>query len=319
MIYIISEKHDVTTDYIIEWLLSKNQCFERLNTESFEKLSFNFSSGEIDIKISNNKISSRDILFHRRGKLNIVTPTPIKNKKIYDFVKSESDSFIKSLELHLKEKGNYIGSFFKENQNFKLTNLLYAKQAGFNIPNTLITGDKTILQSFYNDNDSIITKVLRFPVNFTDVDTYYYSPKTFLVKQKHIDILSDSFSPVFCQEYIEKLYEIRIFVFKSMYYPMAIFSQNNEKTKIDYRNSDESNPNRCVPINLPENIKTSIDVFLKLSGLDSGSIDLIVNPENKFFFLEINPQGQMDWVSKNCNYYIEKDIANYLIKNNGKS
>ena len=318
MIYLITEKNDVTADYIIEWLLSKKQKFKRLNTDFFEDVSFSISNKKTKITLSNNTLSTDDIIFHRRGKLNVVTPKPLGNKKIYNFVKSESDSLIKSIEKHLKEKSNYIGTFLKEDQNYKLTNLLTAKEAGFNIPETLITGNKIELQNFFNKNEEIITKVLRFPFN-TKTDNFFYStPKTFLVNQSHIDKLDSNFSPTFCQKYIKKLYEIRVFIFKSMYYPMAIFSQQNEKTMIDYRNESEDKPNRCVPIILPKKIKKQIDVFMKLSELDSGSIDIIVTPDNQFFFLEINPQGQLDWVSKNCNYNIEMEIANYLINPNEK-
>ena len=33
----------------------------------------------------------------------------------------------------------------------------------------------------------------------------------------------------------------------------------------------------------------------------------------EFVFLEVNPVGQFGWVSKNCNYYLEKKIALKLI------
>jgi hypothetical protein len=44
-----------------------------------------------------------------------------------------------------------------------------------------------------------------------------------------------------------------------------------------------------------------------------GSIDLIFN-ENGFYFLENNPQGQYEWLSENCNYYVDRYIAEQLIK-----
>ena len=49
-------------------------------------------------------------------------------------------------------------------------------------------------------------------------------------------------------------------------------------------------------------------------GINTGSIDLIYSLSNEYVFLEVNPQGQFDWLSKNCNYYIEKDIAELLKK-----
>ena len=94
---------------------------------------------------------------------------------------------------------------------------------------------------------------------------------------------------------------------------MAIFSQNNVNTQVDYRNYDHEKPNRCVPYNLPNTIKRKIFKFMKYKKIDTGSIDIIFSTNNKYFFLENNPQGQFDWLTKNCNYNIEKEIAEILI------
>ena len=129
MIYIISEEKDITTNYIIEWLISKQIKHKRLNTELFTNLTYELVSKKGIVKIFGKKISSKDIIFHRRGKLNII-PYGISQYKVHSFIKSESDSIIKSLELYLKNITTYIGSFLKENQNYKITNLHYAQEAG---------------------------------------------------------------------------------------------------------------------------------------------------------------------------------------------
>ncbi len=45
-------------------------------------------------------------------------------------------------------------------------------------------------------------------------------------------------------------------------------------------------------------------------------MDFIVTPKYDFIFLEANPDGQFDFLSGPCNYFIENEIANYL--SNGK-
>jgi D-alanine-D-alanine ligase-like ATP-grasp enzyme len=93
---------------------------------------------------------------------------------------------------------------------------------------------------------------------------------------------------------------------------MAIFSQNDPKTQIDFRNYNNENPNRNIPFKLPKKIEKKLKKIIKIKQLDSCSIDLIVTPENEFVFLEINPQGQFEWISYYCNYHIEKKIANHI-------
>lgn len=96
---------------------------------------------------------------------------------------------------------------------------------------------------------------------------------------------------------------------------MAIFSQLDDKTKLDFRNYNEENPNRNVPFKLPHEVENKLRNLFEQLDLNTGSIDLILTPKNDFVFLEINPVGQFGMTSYPCNYYLEKKIAKYLIKN----
>ena len=51
---------------------------------------------------------------------------------------------------------------------------------------------------------------------------------------------------------------------------------------------------------------------MKALKLESGSIDIIVDEQDDYYFLEVNPVGQFHFVSHICNYYIEKEIAQSL-------
>ena len=41
---------------------------------------------------------------------------------------------------------------------------------------------------------------------------------------------------------------------------------------------------------------------------------MIVTPTNEYVFLEVNPVGQFNFVSELCNYYIEKNIAEFFAR-----
>ena len=98
------------------------------------------------------------------------------------------------------------------------------------------------------------------------------------------------------------------------FFSMAIFSQSNSKTKIDFREYDNEIPNRCVPYILPKYIEKLLLKFSKKVGLNSGSFDLIKTVDDNYVFLEVNPAGQFGMVSYPCNYFLEEKIANHLIK-----
>ena len=95
-------------------------------------------------------------------------------------------------------------------------------------------------------------------------------------------------------------------------YSSAIFSQRNEKTRIDFRNYDNIEPNRVCPFQIPMEIEKKIVEFMDYFKLKSCSLDIIVTNKNEYIFLEVNHVGQFDQVSRPCNYYIERDIVKYL-------
>jgi glutathione synthase/RimK-type ligase-like ATP-grasp enzyme len=126
------------------------------------------------------------------------------------------------------------------------------------------------------------------------------------------------FIPSLIQEKIEKKYEIRIFYIDGETYTIAIFSSTNKRTSIDFRKYDFNKPNRMVPYILPEDIYDKIKLLMKKLNLSTGSIDMIKNEDN-YYFLEINPIGQLGMVSYCGNFYLEKKIAKFLInKSNGE-
>ena len=46
--------------------------------------------------------------------------------------------------------------------------------------------------------------------------------------------------------------------------------------------------------------------------LNTGSIDLVLGQDGKYYFLEVNPCGQYRMTSDPCNYYLDKLIAKTL-------
>ena len=44
---------------------------------------------------------------------------------------------------------------------------------------------------------------------------------------------------------------------------MAIFSQSNEQTKVDFRKYDEEKPNKCEPFQLPKTIEENLKKVFK--------------------------------------------------------
>lgn len=125
--------------------------------------------------------------------------------------------------------------------------------------------------------------------------------------------LDEQVSPSLIQQEIEKEIELRIFYLDGSLYAAAIHSQTDEQTRVDFRKYNFAKPNRIVPYKLPVKVERQIIALFKLMDLNTGSVDMIVDRRGNFFFLEINPVGQYEWISRACNYRLDKKIAEWLM------
>jgi ATP-GRASP peptide maturase of grasp-with-spasm system len=203
-------------------------------------------------------------------------------------------------------------------KNNKLIHLELAKKIGFNIPDTAVITNK---KDFFNrlaDQENI-TKAMSNGFFFKLKDAYmddygWYSVYTNVVDVNTLDQFPDNFFPILLQNCIKKKFELRVFYMSGEFYAMAIFSQNDPQTAIDFRHYNTDRPNRMVPYELDSFTRRAIGQFMEHCNLNTGSFDFIYGQDEKLYFLEVNPVGQFGMVSFPCNYNLEKRIAQYLIQ-----
>lgn len=317
MILILSEVGDVMADIVCQWLFFKKEKFVRINNEDFYQYKVKILSDKngFEVMLTNNvhsyKTADFEKVWFRRGNFYFFKPEKILysnskiQKKINEHIGSEGETLVNFLYSVLMKKP-HINNPLHYNSN-KLISLNTAIQCGLKIPNTLVTNSKNVLVSFFKTNKSIITKNIQDIIFFGDVDGYSIGQST----QKITNPIKDSFWYSLFQNEIKKKYELRIFYFMGKFYTMAIFPR---KEVLDFRTVDVNSSEclRMVPYNLPRDMKIKIRKFMKEMELESGSIDMIVDTNDQFYFLEVNPVGQFHFLNKICNYYIEKDIYDFL-------
>ncbi|MCC3157472.1 grasp-with-spasm system ATP-grasp peptide maturase [Hymenobacter sp. 15J16-1T3B] len=202
----------------------------------------------------------------------------------------------------------------------KITTLRLAKSLGLDVPRTLLTNSKAQVEAFVAQVGPVITKCTRdmfgikSRVDEATNTTYYFTMYTQLLTAEIITQLPAYFLPSTIQEYIDKAFEIRCFYLDGAVYSMAIFSQDHERTKLDFRKYDVHKPNRMVPFVLPAEVSDKLCQLMTRLGLNTGSIDFMVSASGKYYFLEVNPTGQFGFLSTACNYGLEEKVADYLMR-----
>lgn len=324
MILILSKPGDRDTDDVIEWLNFLNSPVIRINDEELMqgKSFFSYDINFIENSYFENSIQRvylKDISVVWCRKFGFLQDYERKLNSVRDLTDFLYNEFkaLRDLILHLLDDKKWL---FKRNLwKSKLEILNEAKLAGLNIPKTIITTERNNLKSFLEENNNfIITKPIAEAVHIKLTNS-----SSIALSTKKIDTvknLNKNFSPSLFQEYIEKEIELRVFYIMGKCYSMAIFSQSNPQTQIDFRAYDWDNPNRFIPYQLPEHIEAKIDMLMKNLQLNTGSIDLIKSSKNsEYYFLEVNPSGQFGMTAFPCNFPLHKIVAeNLILLNNEK-
>jgi ATP-GRASP peptide maturase of grasp-with-spasm system len=196
----------------------------------------------------------------------------------------------------------------------KLEILNWAAEAGLDIPETLVTNTKYEALEFLKEKGRIVCKSISEGFNFLTEKDQTYLMYTEEVTDEDLQSMSDKFAMTLFQELLDKEFEIRVSFLDGQFYSMAILSQENPKTEIDFRRYDYTNPNRYMPFSIPAKVKEALMKLMDRLNLQSAAIDIVYTTEKEYVFLEVNPVGQFGMVSKPCNYYLEEKIADYLIK-----
>lgn len=319
MILIITSKDDQSTCHVMDWLTYYKEDFFVITDQDNIEIIELYPSGKFTIKVKDRTINSQEItsIWYRRGglKLPVVRFKPFKaNDILYgfqafsDFENNGLCDFLNYCLLDLKSVNNYVYSRVN-----KLVVLKNAEKVGLTIPETIVTSHKSVLTDFLKRHKKVITKPAIESLFLKDKDNNYcFTVYTELVTDELLSEYGDTFAPSLFQACIPKILEIRAFYLEKEFYSMAIFSQNNEQTAIDFRHYDKKIPNRNVPFQLPSEIEEKLIALMKNAKINSASIDMIYGTDKKFYFLEINPVGQFGMTSFPCNYYLERHIANQL-------
>ncbi len=177
----------------------------------------------------------------------------------------------------------------------KAPQLLWAKEVGFDVPDTLITNDPREARQFYEKHGGhIVYKALEsgtLEYGPNDLGVIYTSPVS-AQSTEHFDKVA--LLPCQFQEYVPKEIEVRTTVFGGTALSVEIHSQVTESTRHDWRRYDKRTPH--YPHSLPREIEMSCIRLVQKLGLAFGAIDLIVRPDGRYAFLEINPNGQWAWL-----------------------
>ncbi|MBP5976193.1 MvdD family ATP-grasp ribosomal peptide maturase [Brasilonema sp. CT11] len=195
------------------------------------------------------------------------------------------------------------GFHFDKMSNVDVTNnkqlqLQVAREVGLLTPRTLTTNNPEAVKLFAQEckEHGIITKMLSSFAIYGEKGeemVVFTNPVT----DDDLENLEGlRFCPMTFQENVPKALELRITIVGHHVFTAAVNSQTLEGSTFDWRKEGRALSNAWKPYDLPEDVEKKLLKLMAYFGLNYGAIDIIVTPDGRHVFLEVNPVGEFFWM-----------------------
>ncbi|GAA4477658.1 hypothetical protein GCM10023094_20270 [Rhodococcus olei] len=193
----------------------------------------------------------------------------------------------------------------------KQVQLRLAGRLGFELPPTLVTTDPDEFLDFWDEHEGrVITKPLQrsWLLRGDDGFARMAEPAT-TVDVAAADAMR--LCPLIVQAYVPKRVELRVTVVGTRVFAAEIHSQESNHTRLDWRCYDPATTRHGIH-RLPDDVARRCLLLVAELGLRYGAVDLILTPDGRYVFLEINPSGQWLWIEDATGLPISDAIADLL-------
>nr|QJS06271.1 ribosomal peptide maturase, rimK-like ATP-grasp domain protein [Pedobacter sp.] len=197
----------------------------------------------------------------------------------------------------------------------KIYQLEIASEAGFIIPKSIFSNNPKQIDAFVLsiEPEKAIFKTLTAYMNPTGLLTYTTIVDRSMINNKKGSI---ALAPGIYQEYSKKKFEVRVTVVGIEVFAVKINPPVDSDASIDWRSGITEDI--YEKYELPTNVKSQILELHARFGLVYGAYDFILDENDNFIFLEVNPSGQWLWLERRLNMPISYNIANLLVETREK-
>lgn len=295
-ILIITCSFDKTSNYMQNKYSDIN--FFRLNIDCFSEYKVCFAKKGFFIENSRGEVITTETckaIYYRKPvpeSLNDNIETKYHTfiqKEVFALIEGIVDSF-EGITLSKPSKMRLAGN--------KIFQIPLAISVGFTVPDMCIGNNIEHIAI----KEKRIVKPIAVGVIQNDYTKEYVQTNLF---DSEIDLSTLKFCPSYFQEYIDKDYEVRITYIDKAGFAVRIDSANN----VDWRK--KGNNVQYSIIEIPESIDKKCLDFLDKSDMEFGCFDFIIK-EDKWYFLELNTNGQWLWLEVETGHNISGEIVRYL-------
>jgi ATP-grasp ribosomal peptide maturase len=188
--------------------------------------------------------------------------------------------------------------------DYKPAQLALAQRLGLEVPPTLVTNDPSEAREFIAAQGQVIYKTLRWtPYRRDGVPvTGWAEPVTAAEVDDSVRV-----APHLFQARVDKVADIRVLVVGR-----RVFAVRIDSGLLDWRK--DYSALSYTAVDLPDRVSKALVSCLDHFGLVSGSFDLAVDSADKYWWLELNPNGQWGWLEEKTGLRMSAAFADLLTR-----
>lgn len=302
---------------VTEALEAKGDTVIRFNTDQYPTdvmMAAQYSDDKRFLKLivdgKSHDLNEVDAIWYRRLNLGDRIPRDLEKQMLTASIEETKRTFIGMLDslgkftLDPYQKVRYSGN--------KQLQIQIAAALGIAIPQTIFTNDaKEVLEFSKQVSGPVITKMQHsFAIYEQGEENVVF---TNVIGEEELNNLEGlELCPMTFQEKVEKKVELRITIVGDKVFTAAIDPNTSERAQTDWRRDGNNMIHDWVKYELPQEISEKLLKLMDRLGLNYGAIDVIVTPDDRYVFLEVNPSGEFFWLDWLFEGQISEAIADVL-------
>jgi hypothetical protein len=192
--------------------------------------------------------------------------------------------------------------------------LKIAQELGLAVPETVITNDPEEVRALAaRCPDGIVTKMMSSFAVYDDEGREQVVFTNRLSAEQLNDLDGLELAPMTFQESVAKEVELRITVVGNQVFTAAIDPGKSQRAANDWRRDGIGLLEHWAEHPLPDDVADKLLRLCDRLGLNYGAIDVIITPDGRHVFLEINPVGEFFWLEKTPGFPITDAITDLLV------
>lgn len=320
MILIITNRQDLTADFVVREITRRGIAFARLNTDEFPInccASARYERGSVPSAVLNWFDRDRVLGWDRveavwfRRPVSPVVADAITDPGVRKFAIDEAYDFLRGLWYSLDCFWISHPDSIRRAEH-KLVQLNDAVRSGFDVPRTLVSNSHVdVCEFFHSCPNGIIAKPLFLGyLQQNEQGKFIYTTR--LTEADLNDEDSVQYTPTIYQEYIPKIADIRVTVVGDRVFATRIVAADLPPRIPDWRFADIGDLQHFSHDLPTEETERCIALVQRL-GLEFGAIDYALDEAGRYVFLEINANGQWAWLESTTGVNISAAIVDHLI------